>query len=32
MALKFNTRFDPAYGQGVAVAPGIQRVTAPNPS
>ncbi|MER8791614.1 MBL fold metallo-hydrolase [Mesorhizobium sp. M0983] len=32
MALKFDTRFDPAYGQGVAVAPGIQRVTAKNPS
>ncbi|MER8473531.1 MBL fold metallo-hydrolase [Mesorhizobium sp. M1328] len=32
MALKFDTRFDPAYGQGVAVAPGIQRVTARNPS
>ncbi|MER9757640.1 MBL fold metallo-hydrolase [Mesorhizobium sp. M0166] len=32
MELKFDTRFDPAYGQGVAVAPGIQRVTARNPS
>ncbi|MER8453906.1 MBL fold metallo-hydrolase [Mesorhizobium sp. M1428] len=32
MELKFDTCFDPAYGQGVAVAPGIQRVTARNPS
>ncbi|TGQ35755.1 MULTISPECIES: MBL fold metallo-hydrolase [unclassified Mesorhizobium] len=32
MALKFDTRFDPAYGQGVTVAPGVQRVTAKNPS
>ena len=32
MALKFNTSFDPAYGQGVTVAPDVQRVTAKNPS
>ncbi|TGQ66912.1 MAG: MBL fold metallo-hydrolase [Mesorhizobium sp.] len=32
MALKFDTSFDPGYGQGVAVAPGVQRVTARNPS
>ncbi|MER8710047.1 MBL fold metallo-hydrolase [Mesorhizobium sp. M1088] len=32
MTLKFDTRFEPSYGKGVIVAPGIQRVTAPNPS
>ncbi|ANT50593.1 MBL fold metallo-hydrolase [Mesorhizobium amorphae] len=32
MALKFNTSFDPAYGQAVTVAPDVQRVTARNPS
>ncbi|MDX8539014.1 MBL fold metallo-hydrolase [Mesorhizobium sp. M4B.F.Ca.ET.089.01.1.1] len=31
MALKFDTRFDPAYGQAVTVAPDVQRVTAGNP-
>ncbi|TPN41016.1 MBL fold metallo-hydrolase [Mesorhizobium sp. B2-3-3] len=32
MALKFDTSFDPNYGQGVNVAPDVQRVTARNPS
>lgn len=32
MALEFDTRFDPSYGQGVTVAPDVLRVTAPNPS
>lgn len=32
MALKFDTDFDPSYGQGVTVAPDVIRVTAPNPS
>ncbi|MBN9220043.1 MAG: MBL fold metallo-hydrolase [Mesorhizobium sp.] len=32
MALKFDTSFDPAYGQGVNVAANVQRVTARNPS
>ncbi|QPC94107.1 MBL fold metallo-hydrolase [Mesorhizobium sp. INR15] len=32
MALKFDTSFDPSYGQGVAVAPDVNRVTARNPS
>ncbi|PWJ92727.1 glyoxylase-like metal-dependent hydrolase (beta-lactamase superfamily II) [Mesorhizobium loti] len=32
MALKFDTSFDPFYGQGVSVAPDIQRITARNPS
>ncbi|MEO5759194.1 MAG: MBL fold metallo-hydrolase [Mesorhizobium sp.] len=32
MALKFNTSFDPSYGQGVTVAPDVQRITARNPS
>jgi glyoxylase-like metal-dependent hydrolase (beta-lactamase superfamily II) len=32
MALEFNTDFNPAYGQAIAVAPGVLRVTAPNPS
>lgn len=31
MALKFDTDFDPAYGQGVIVAPDVLRVTAKNP-
>ncbi len=31
MALKFDTSFDPAYGQGVTVAPDVLRVTAKNP-
>jgi glyoxylase-like metal-dependent hydrolase (beta-lactamase superfamily II) len=32
MALKFDTAFDPAYGQGVRVAPEVRRITARNPS
>jgi glyoxylase-like metal-dependent hydrolase (beta-lactamase superfamily II) len=32
MALKFDTGFDPNYGQGVNVAPGVQRITVRNPS
>ncbi|RJT40076.1 MBL fold metallo-hydrolase [Mesorhizobium waimense] len=32
MALKFDTSFDPAYGQAVTVAPDVQRITARNPS
>ncbi|MBZ9740951.1 MULTISPECIES: MBL fold metallo-hydrolase [unclassified Mesorhizobium] len=32
MALRFDTSFDPAYGQGVDVAHGVQRVTARNAS
>lgn len=32
MALKFDTGFDPAYGQGVSVAPDVLRITARNPS
>ncbi|TPL42279.1 MBL fold metallo-hydrolase [Mesorhizobium sp. B2-4-6] len=32
MALEFDTSFDPAYGRAVAVAPGVLRVTARNPS
>lgn len=32
MALKFDTSFNPSYGQGIAVAPDVQRVTAKNPS
>ncbi|MDM9626720.1 MBL fold metallo-hydrolase [Rhizobium sp. S152] len=28
----FNTRFEPAYGQAVSVAPGVQRITVNNPS
>ena len=32
MALKFDTCFDPLYGQGVSVAPDVQRITARNPS
>ncbi|TIP88808.1 MAG: MBL fold metallo-hydrolase [Mesorhizobium sp.] len=31
MALKFDTDFDPAYGQGVTVAPDVLRITAKNP-
>ena len=31
MALEFDTAFDPAYGGSVAAAPGVLRVTAPNP-
>lgn len=32
MALKFDTSFDPHYGQGVNVGPDVQRVTVRNPS
>jgi glyoxylase-like metal-dependent hydrolase (beta-lactamase superfamily II) len=32
MTLEFDTRFDPAYGQAVPVAPDVLRVTAGNPS
>ncbi|PBB37503.1 MBL fold metallo-hydrolase [Mesorhizobium sp. WSM3868] len=32
MTLEFDTRFAPAYGQAVTVAPDVQRVTARNPS
>ncbi|WP_192244041.1 MBL fold metallo-hydrolase [Mesorhizobium silamurunense] len=32
MTLEFDTRFDPAYGQAVTVAPGVRRITARNPS
>ncbi|QKC91440.1 MBL fold metallo-hydrolase [Mesorhizobium sp. NZP2234] len=32
MALKFDTSFDPHYGQGVSVAPDVLRVTVRNPS
>ncbi|TGT61414.1 MBL fold metallo-hydrolase [Mesorhizobium sp. M00.F.Ca.ET.170.01.1.1] len=32
MTLEFETRFDPAYGQAVTVAPHVLRVTARNPS
>lgn len=32
MALKFNTVFDPAYGEAVQVAPDVLRTTARNPS
>jgi glyoxylase-like metal-dependent hydrolase (beta-lactamase superfamily II) len=28
----FRTEFDPAYGQAVEIAPGVQRITAPNKS
>ncbi|UCI06852.1 MBL fold metallo-hydrolase [Mesorhizobium sp. B1-1-8] len=31
MALEFDIRFDPAYGQAVTVAPDVQRITARNP-
>jgi glyoxylase-like metal-dependent hydrolase (beta-lactamase superfamily II) len=30
MALDFDTAFEPAHGQAIDVAPGVQRVTAPN--
>ncbi|MBZ9965017.1 MBL fold metallo-hydrolase [Mesorhizobium sp. BR1-1-2] len=32
MALEFDTSFNPCYGQGVSVAPDVQRITARNPS
>jgi glyoxylase-like metal-dependent hydrolase (beta-lactamase superfamily II) len=32
MALKLDTNFEPAYGQTVPIAPGVMRLTAPNPS
>jgi len=32
MPLKFDARFEPAYGAAVEVAPGVLRVTANNPS
>lgn len=32
MSLEFDMSFDPAYGRGAAVAPGVLRVTANNPS
>ncbi|MDX8481270.1 MBL fold metallo-hydrolase [Mesorhizobium sp. VK24D] len=32
MTLEFDTRFDPAYGQAVTVAPDVARITARNPS
>src|SRR5687768_9339612 len=31
MALKFDTRFEPAYGQAVKIAPNVRRLTANNP-
>lgn len=31
MALEFETRFEPAHGRPVAVAPGVARITANNP-
>jgi len=31
MAIEFDTRFEPAHGQAVEVAPGVRRVTAENP-
>ncbi|OHV87082.1 MBL fold metallo-hydrolase [Mesorhizobium sp. ORS 3428] len=31
MTLEFDTRFDPAYGQAVPVAPDVLRITARNP-
>lgn len=31
-APQFDLAFEPAYGRAVAVAPGIERITAPNPS
>lgn len=31
MALSFNTAFDPAYGEAVAAAPDVMRITANNP-
>ncbi len=32
MSLRFDTSFQPAHGEAVAVAPGVLRITAPNPS
>jgi glyoxylase-like metal-dependent hydrolase (beta-lactamase superfamily II) len=32
MALRFDTHFEPAYGEAVPVVSGVVRVTAPNPS
>jgi glyoxylase-like metal-dependent hydrolase (beta-lactamase superfamily II) len=32
MSLKFDASFDPAYGRAVAIAPGVMRLTARNPS
>ncbi|MDN2566843.1 MBL fold metallo-hydrolase [Aquibium sp. A9E412] len=32
MSLDFDTRFEPAHGEAVPVAPGVLRVTAANPS
>ncbi|EKF19844.1 MBL fold metallo-hydrolase [Nitratireductor pacificus] len=32
MALEFETRFDPAYGKGIEVAPNVLRLTVNNPS
>jgi glyoxylase-like metal-dependent hydrolase (beta-lactamase superfamily II) len=32
MALKFDTSFDPSYGQGITVVPDVLRITAANPS
>lgn len=31
MAIEFDTRFEPAYGQAVEVAPGVRRLTVENP-
>jgi glyoxylase-like metal-dependent hydrolase (beta-lactamase superfamily II) len=31
MALEFNRKFDPRHGTAVHLAPGVRRVTAPNP-
>ncbi|MEO3998477.1 MBL fold metallo-hydrolase [Mesorhizobium sp. CAU 1732] len=31
MALDFDTRFEPAYGEAIEVAPGVRRVTVNNP-
>jgi glyoxylase-like metal-dependent hydrolase (beta-lactamase superfamily II) len=32
MALDFDTKFEPAYGEAVEVAPGVARITVNNPS
>jgi glyoxylase-like metal-dependent hydrolase (beta-lactamase superfamily II) len=32
MALSFDTKFEPAYGEAVEVAPGVRRLTVNNPS
>lgn len=32
MSLEFDMQFEPAYGQAVEVAPGVRRMTVPNPS